>query len=181
MLSYNTPDFKPQNNRDLVDFYKALLRPYQIDVRGVTVSPYSQQGDFITQAAASTVIQFFDIGNPSFGNISNAGISSYPQRSFYHGHLLLNSYKTAVGTGSETHVHWITSGPPQNVTNFLYKSETIGAGATVDALINVNGGNNYIDSFDDVLFSFLRQQVTSSVGTVSVTTEYLFQGLRIDY
>src|SRR5258708_25796762 len=186
MLNLSPADYKlkslgkgiPLGDMDAIKaFYEAMLGKLGIPTKGVSITPLSANGDAVWQSIGiASVDSYFDIGNLAAGGIPNPAV--YPNKSFYHGNLLLTTYVTAIGT-TPFYTSWLTTGPNNNLTNWLYKQ--MNPPIVNNGNINVNGFDKFIDNFDDVIFNFLHTQVGGTITSTNVTTEFLFQGLKIDY
>ena len=167
------------NSKKAVEFYKQYLTSLGCAAGRISITPYSNSGDFIVTATAGGADFYFDIGNAGLP-LNPAQLATYTQKSVYFGSLKVSTYVGAVGSGSINYTAWLSTGPPVNLTNFLYKiKQGIVAG---DSNVNVDAASlPLLDQFDNAIFSFLHLNVNSAVGATTVTQEYLFDGLKIDY
>lgn len=176
----------------VVEFYRQLASSLGLSGQSThtSVVPFAANGDFnVSQAAPGSVDKYFDIGNVAAGNIDSAAIGGYSGRTLFVGNLFLSTYAVGIGGGAVmTFNQFLSTGPSANLTNWMFRKRTAVAsddqpnfnaydGTAAPPIVKSGFSDNYLG----VCFSFLRiTQSQTGAGTVGVTCEFLFNGVRID-
>jgi len=180
LIAFDPANYRWENKKQLQEFYQQFVANLNIPSKGISIVPFSSNGDFALTSTAGTTDAFFDIGNQAFGNISN--VAAYPGKSFYHGSLQITTHLTAAGGGTNTYSAWLATGPNASLSNYLYKQKAPFVPGDVIFDVNVDANTRaFVDIFDSVFFNFLHLQVGSTIGTSGLNQDFLFNGLRIDY
>jgi len=173
------PVFSVKDTAQSRDYYKNLLSGMNVAVKDVQVTPYAAQGDFsLTDPGVNTLDFYFDPANPQNANIDAANIGTYKNKSFLHGNLFLNTYLYSAVPTSAIITQWLATGPVTGLTNWLYRARNVGA---VGSDQDINNVSIHRDQFPEMFFRFMRMKMVTGAGGGSVVTEWIFNGVRIDF
>jgi len=182
----------PEQKRSLERFYVDLLNSMGVRVSGVSISPFVGNGDFeVQQAAAGTADKIRNIGNDAVGNLDFAGIGVDPKKSnsFFHGSLSLTTYARLNTAASLAYNATVCMGDNSNLQSYLYQKRNLISVGGDDTFVNgmdnsvppvFRGG--FLNQWDSVVFSYLRiTSVQTGAGNSAILTDYMFNGVKIDY
>jgi len=171
------------DSKQVNEFYYSLLSDLDIPAQKIVVSPFAAHGDFTVSNVfpAATSDEYFDIGNRKAGNITAANLATYKGRSVFHGSLLMSTSIIVAGGGTIETANYLCTGPVDSMIHLLYRNRQKAVSAIDVNISSPEAPEGFRDKFDNAIFGLLRKKVNSGAGTCTETTEWLFNGVRIDF
>lgn len=180
------------NDAKTIEYYSQLVASVGIQSQLKGITPFFANGDFnVSLAAAGSTSKFFDIGNIAKGNLDSAAdMPGYTGRNMLVGNLWLTTYAVGIAGGAlMTFQQFLATGLPSATTSWQIRKRTA---IPTDDTPNINSYDGtaappivkagFSDQYLGVGFSFLQLNVSQTgAGTVGVTCEFLFNGIKIDY